>query len=200
MIESNGSGTVDGSRSYGSAGAYTVEVCVSDDDGDSGCDSLAVVVVASSTSMPMNAYLRRDGQDASHNPVAAPGAPAGVFTIQATFTNVSTVAITDLFFLVTTLDGNGGITFLNASSSPGGADAVVPVPLGANGTLEPGETFTVAFEIAMVQRQSFAFVADAYGSAVREPLNEDGAGFRFDVDDAQLRYTDNVVYLPVIAR
>jgi PKD repeat protein len=38
-------GTVDGSHVYADNGAYTVTVCVTDDDGDMDCDSLVVTVV-----------------------------------------------------------------------------------------------------------------------------------------------------------
>jgi hypothetical protein len=40
--ETNGSGTVEGTHVYMQAGVYTVEVCVSDDDGGLGCDTLEV--------------------------------------------------------------------------------------------------------------------------------------------------------------
>jgi hypothetical protein len=40
------SGTVSGSHTYGSAGTYTVEVCVADDDGGTSCDTLTVTVTS----------------------------------------------------------------------------------------------------------------------------------------------------------
>ena len=42
--EANGSGMVAGSHVYAAAGLFTAEVCVTDDDGGTGCDSLLVTV------------------------------------------------------------------------------------------------------------------------------------------------------------
>ncbi|MCK5217385.1 MAG: PKD domain-containing protein, partial [Methanosarcinales archaeon] len=39
------SGTVSGSHVYADNGTYTMEVCITDDDGDSGCDTLEVTVI-----------------------------------------------------------------------------------------------------------------------------------------------------------
>jgi PKD repeat protein len=39
------SGTVSGSHVYADNGIYTIEVCITDDDGDSGCDTLEVTVI-----------------------------------------------------------------------------------------------------------------------------------------------------------
>jgi len=44
VVESNGSGTVSGEHLYEGNGAFTVEVCVTDDDGGRTCDTLAVTV------------------------------------------------------------------------------------------------------------------------------------------------------------
>ena len=61
VIESNGSGTVDGSHSYGSAGAYSVKVCVSDDDGDSACDSLSIAVNSPPSASAVGPYSGDEG-------------------------------------------------------------------------------------------------------------------------------------------
>lgn len=44
VTESGGSGTVSGSHSYAKYGDYAVEVCVTDDDGASSCDTLELTV------------------------------------------------------------------------------------------------------------------------------------------------------------
>jgi PKD repeat protein len=202
VTESGGTGTVSGTHTYSATGTYTVDVCVSDDDGESDCDSLTVVVSASAP-VPIGAYLELDGQVATHSPVPAPDAPAGVVTIQATFSNISDVVLSGLFFLVSTLVDDAGVTFLYASSGSNPEAVVVPVPaaaLGSDGMLEPGETFTIVFEIGLAQRQGFAFVANAYGRAPGAPANGDGAGFRFDVDPTLLLQADNTIYLPIIGR
>ena len=44
VTETDGSGAVAASHVYAAAGGYTVQVCVADDDGGSGCDTLSVEV------------------------------------------------------------------------------------------------------------------------------------------------------------
>lgn len=44
VVETDGSGTVAGDHTYTSPGEYLVEVCVTDDDGDTGCDTTLVTV------------------------------------------------------------------------------------------------------------------------------------------------------------
>jgi len=47
VTEGGGSGTVSATHVYNSQGAYSVTVCVSDDDGETGCDSFSVTVSGS---------------------------------------------------------------------------------------------------------------------------------------------------------
>ena len=42
VAETGGAGTASASHSYGSEGDYDVEVCVTDDDGETGCDGFTV--------------------------------------------------------------------------------------------------------------------------------------------------------------
>ncbi len=44
VTQGAGAGSVAGSHTYAATGNYTVEVCVTDDEGDTGCDTLAVTV------------------------------------------------------------------------------------------------------------------------------------------------------------
>ena len=46
VTQAAGSGTVDGQHAYAMPGVYTVEVCVTDDDGGTGCDALVLTVSA----------------------------------------------------------------------------------------------------------------------------------------------------------
>jgi hypothetical protein len=111
-----------------------------------------------------NDLLNLDNTVASYNPTPVPHAPGGVYTISATFSNVSSSTLRDLFFQVVTL--TGGNVVLNADGGPGGEGATVSVPpesLGDNGILEPGEPFTVDFEIGLAALQPFSFYVDAYG-------------------------------------
>jgi PKD repeat protein len=53
VTQAPGGGTVDGSHVYLSAGMFTVLVCVTDDDGGTGCDTLTVTVNAITNAPPM---------------------------------------------------------------------------------------------------------------------------------------------------
>jgi PKD repeat protein len=44
VVETDGSGTVAGEHTYASPGDYPVEVCVTDDEGDTGCDTTLITV------------------------------------------------------------------------------------------------------------------------------------------------------------
>ena len=83
-------------------------------------------------------------------------APGGVFTVTATFNNISPTSIFGLFFEVTSL-GNGN-SLLNATEGDGGIGSVVDV-----GNVAPAETFTAAFEIGLSDRTPFQFFVDAFG-------------------------------------
>jgi hypothetical protein len=107
----------------------------------------------------INNSLHLNGTDTSYNPSDG-RAPAGVFTIEAAFTNISSDPLSNVFFEVVTLTGNNVV--LNADSGPGGVDAKVSVP----GTVVPGESFEVIFEIGLQQPMRFNFFVDAYGVEV----------------------------------
>jgi hypothetical protein len=137
------------------------------------------VVVTTTVSGPVsvseriNDFLILDNLATSY----APGdwrAREGVFTIEATFTNISASSFFDVFFDVVTLTGGNEVQ--NADGGPGGAGAMVSVVLTdttqtqqatqGNGdpSLDPGESFTVDFEIGLQTRQRFTFFVDAFGS------------------------------------
>jgi predicted outer membrane repeat protein len=143
-----------------------------------------------------------------YNPTSVPNAPAGVYTISATFSNVSSSTLRDLFFQVVTL--TGGNVVLNAEGGPGGEGAAVAVPpesLGADGTLEPGESFVVHFEIGLASLQSFSFYVDAYGVAADGVHSQalsystHSGRFEFEVAERQLRIErDYRFYIPIVIR
>lgn len=84
-------------------------------------------------------------------------APAGVFTIESVFANVSTASISDIFFEVDTL--TGGNEVLNADGGPGGEGSQISVP----GEVDTNDNFGVDFEIGLQQASPFRFFVDAFG-------------------------------------
>jgi hypothetical protein len=134
-------------------------------------------------------------------------APAGVFTVSATFTNISTSAIADPFFQVTRL--TGGHVLLNADGGPGGVDAVITVPpaaLNADETLGVGASFTIDFEIGLQAPEGFDFTVDAYGTPIggtttaSHQAGSDRESFQFTFDDSALTASGSMLYLPLISK
>ena len=68
------SGTVTGGHTYAAIGTYTVEVCVTDDDGESGCDSFVLEVTAASSPMDIDV-------------TTAPSLEGEIVTVGVTFTD-----------------------------------------------------------------------------------------------------------------
>lgn len=94
-----------------------------------------------------------------------------MYRITATFTNTSADRFFDLYFEVTALTG-GNVLFNRdgaPSSVPAAAGAKRSVPNaglpGGDGELDPGESFTVVFEIGLAVRARFTFFVDAWGVA-----------------------------------
>lgn len=58
--EADGAGTAFGSRRYTAPGGYTIEVCVTDDDGAAGCDSLILSVTALLTGIDIWPFLEQN--------------------------------------------------------------------------------------------------------------------------------------------
>lgn len=97
------------------------------------------------------------------DPTPVPDAPAGTFTITATFTNSSATALRFPFFTVTEL--SGGNLLLNADGGPGGVGATLTPQLDEQ-LLSPGEAVTVDFVIGLQERGQFTLFVDLFG----EPL------------------------------
>ncbi|MBC8249701.1 MAG: hypothetical protein H8E90_08485, partial [Anaerolineales bacterium] len=57
VVEEEGSGTVTGSHRYFVPDTYTVEVCVTDDDEGTGCDSLSVAAIAYADGAVLSMYV-----------------------------------------------------------------------------------------------------------------------------------------------
>ena len=96
----------------------------------------------------------------SFNSNPSSNAPAGTFTIIATFTNTSSKTIKYPFFLVSKL--SGGNLLLNADDPPGGVGAIL-TPDVDNDALLPGESMTVDFIIGLQDDSEFTFITDLLG-------------------------------------
>lgn len=163
------------------------------------------------TTTQINRMLTMEQIKSSYSPVPIPYAPAGVFTIRATYRNRGDSNISDIYFHVVEL--SGGNLLLNADGEPGGTGAtltVLPSALGEDGTLTTGETFQVTFKIGMQSHSSFDFFVDAYGSvgllgagAAGQGTVDDGA-FHLPVDAQLLEQPtipaalDRRLYLPTL--
>jgi hypothetical protein len=101
--------------------------------------------------------------DTSFSPTPVPDAPAGTFTIGATFTNTSGTPLRFPFFTVTEL--SGGNLLLNADEGHRGVGATVTPNVGDQ-VLSPGETVNVDFVIGLQTSRPFTFFVDLFG----EPL------------------------------
>lgn len=58
--ESNGAGTVSGTHTYTQASVYTVEVCVTDDEGGRGCSQLSATIIVHHLYIPMIVKSRQE--------------------------------------------------------------------------------------------------------------------------------------------
>jgi hypothetical protein len=92
-----------------------------------------------------------------------PEAPAGTFTITATFTNTSGTPLHFPFFTVTELSGDN--LLLNADEGMQGVGATRTLEAG-DSVLTPGETVVVEFVIGLQEKAPFTFFVDLYA----EPL------------------------------
>ena len=109
--------------------------------------------------------------DTAFDPTAVPDAPAGTFTIGATFTNTSNRPLRFPFFTVTELSGEN--LLLNAEEGPQGVGATVTPNVGDQ-VLSPGETVQVDFVIGLQTSTPFTFFVDLFA----EPLVSKSPTFR----------------------
>lgn len=145
-----------------------------------------------------------------YDPAPQPGAPAGVYTIESTFTNYTEVIVEEVYFSVAEL--TGGNLLLNADGGPAGEGAIVSVPgalLGEEELLDVDESLTFTFQIGLASLNGFDFAVDANGIPVDWVPNvsavaADGASsesFRFTVSESDFTpATSNFLYLPVVSQ
>ena len=101
--------------------------------------------------------------DTSFSPTPMPGAPAGTFTVSATFTNTSNRPLRFPFFTVTELSKDN--LLLNADEGTQGVGATMTPNVGDH-VLSPGETVQVNFIIGLQTATPFTFFVDLFA----EPL------------------------------
>jgi hypothetical protein len=103
----------------------------------------------------------------AYDPRRGPGAPAGVFRLTATFTNISNQSLLNGFADVSTL--TGGNLLLNANGGAGGVGArLTLIPPGT--PLQPGASRSIEFVIGLQQAQPFTFLVNLLGrSCARYP-------------------------------
>lgn len=95
-----------------------------------------------------------------------PHAPAGVFRIAATFTNISAMPIRNPFFRVAEL--TGGNRLVSGDRPPdlirmGGSGSRQHADVGIDGVLSPGESVEVEFAIGLHTRQPFLLLVNVLG-------------------------------------
>jgi hypothetical protein len=91
------------------------------------------------------------------DPTPMPAAPAGTFTITATFTNTSDTSLHFPFFLVTELSGDN--LLLNADEGAQGISAILTPDIDDD-LFAPGTSMTVDFVIGLHVRERFTFFVD----------------------------------------
>jgi hypothetical protein len=112
----------------------------------------------------VNAFVTLDpAPDTAFDPTPGPAAPAGTFTLTATFTNTSDTALRFPFFTVTELSGDNVV--LNADEGTQGVGATVTPAVGDR-VLAPGEAVTVDFVIGLHAREPFTFLVNLFGKPV----------------------------------
>ena len=97
--------------------------------------------------------------ETSYDPAPAANAPAGIFTVKATFTSRdSSPEIENPFFYVAELTGDN--LLLNADGCSGGKGAILTPDVDDDNPLSPGESFTVEFTIGLKEAKAFRFFVD----------------------------------------
>lgn len=176
---------VSGERPMGSGGVNLIQVSFY-----SGANNLF--------STNVNGALTVDNYMTTYDPTPAPSAPAGVYTIRATFTNQSTEDLPPLRYLITEL--SAGNVVLNALSGPEGSGGVVAM----TEDVAAGETFTIDFMIGLQEQVPFNFFVDAYALAdhsiplVAAAANAPSFEYAMTAEDFRPTLQNNQIYLPLI--
>ncbi|HSL84209.1 MAG TPA: Calx-beta domain-containing protein, partial [Thermoanaerobaculia bacterium] len=138
-----GSGTVSSSHVYTAPGTYEVTVCVTDDDGGEGCDSLTVEVTDRPPELSIGDVTVEEG--------AAGEVTEALFTVELTIPGALPISVS-----YATSDGSAveGLDYLAVSGilsfAPGETSKAIAVPVLGDDLLEPDEeTFLVTLSEAV---------------------------------------------------
>ncbi len=115
----------------------------------------------------VNHRLKLTGSTTIYDPTPQANAPAGVYHVTATFTNVTEITLEDLSFVVVNL--TGGNMLLNADGGPAAVEAKISVPasaLGGDGILGVNEAFTLTFDVGLATASTASFTVNANGAPV----------------------------------
>ncbi|MBP7962924.1 MAG: DUF11 domain-containing protein [Caldilineaceae bacterium] len=115
----------------------------------------------------VNHRLKLTGSTTIYDPTPQANAPAGVYHVTATFTNVTEITLEDLSFVVVNL--TGGNMLLNADGGPAAVEAKISVPasaLGGDGILGVNEAFTLTFDVGLATADTASFTVNANGAPV----------------------------------
>ncbi len=132
--------------------------------------------------------------------------PAGVFTINATFSNSATLVLHDISFEVTQLDN--GNYLLDAAGGPGQLDAIQPVAdsalPGDDQRWSPGEELLTTFRIGLAERRRFVLRMEVYGLQENGRSSQSGQPrgsflFAYNPDD-YLDKSGQTIFLPLLLR
>ncbi len=109
----------------------------------------------------INDSLSLVGLSTSYNPTPVEGYAGGVYTVTATWQNITNpTSFFDVFAEVAVLQGSGcPCAVLNADDGPGGVGAKVSLAE----SLAPGETVTKSFNIGLSSRAPFSFFVNVWG-------------------------------------
>jgi len=138
----------------------TVYAQLGDTQMASGIINAASAITAPPEPEIINDSLSLDSLNTSYNPTD-PRAPAGVFTLTATWANTSSDSFSDVFVQIAELTGDNVV--LNADGGPGGVGAVITIGVDGDGVLSPGETATQMFEIGLQVAEPFGFSVNVFG-------------------------------------
>ena len=130
----------------------------------------------------------------TYDPTPQTDAPAGVYHVEATFTNVTEVVLGgDIYFTVVDL-GEGNL-LLNADGGPAGVDGELLVSqeaLGGDGLLDANESFTVTFDVGLASAGMTTFTVDANGEPWDWTPDADPAP-AYDANDASFEFDVNAI-------
>lgn len=143
----------------------------------------------------VNRFLLPKGLKSAYNPMPVANAPAGVYTLSATFVNRASRPLEQLSYRTLILTGQNLV--LNALGGPMGVGGVVKGPA----TVAPGATFTIDFVIGLQQKAPFLFLPSAYGlitDVVATEADDAGVSYAVTAEELGVPATTNQLYLPFV--